>query len=200
MPHVLKTCSYANVSCVLTCSHSLHAYVLTCQRSCMLTCSRANVSCVPMCSRANMPCVLTCSRVNVPCVLTCLTCLCILVPCVLTCSRSNIPCALTDNLSYVLTYKKYPKAFFFEVKLIFRSVLYWDEKRLLIKVEARRVTKNASRHNESFKILIPQIHLGFVISLINNRRGSCQTHKKQFFEKVVNGLMPIFSKYSILDV
>ena len=65
-------------------------------------------------------------------------------------------------------------------KSTFCPVLYWDEKSLLIKVEARRVTRNASRHNESFKILISQIHLGFVISLINNRCGSCQTHAKRF--------------------
>ena len=41
VPCVLKTCSRANVPC-------------------MLTCSRANALCVLMCSRANVPCVLTC--------------------------------------------------------------------------------------------------------------------------------------------
>ena len=126
----------------------------------------------------------------VPCLLK--TCSSANVPCVLTYSRANVPCALTGNLPCVLTYRKYQQVFLFEVKLIFCPVLYWDEKSLLIKVEARRVTRNASRHNESFKISISQIHLGFFISLINNRCRFCQTHKKQFFAKIVNGLTPIY--------
>ena len=73
MPYVLKTCSRANVPCVLTCS-------------------RAKVPCVLMCSRANVPCVLTCSRANVPCVLTCSHAN---VCCVLTCSRASVSCVLT---------------------------------------------------------------------------------------------------------
>ena len=66
VPCVLKTCSRANVSCVLTCS-------------------RANVPCVLTCSRANVPCVLTCTRANVPYVLTCQ---CALRAYVLTCQRA----------------------------------------------------------------------------------------------------------------
>ena len=73
VPCVLKTCSYANVPCVLTCS-------------------RANMSCVPTCLRANTPCVLTCSRANMPCVLMYS---CVLRAYVLTCSRVNVPCELT---------------------------------------------------------------------------------------------------------
>ena len=33
VPCVLKTCSRANVPCVLTCQRALHAYVLTCKRA-----------------------------------------------------------------------------------------------------------------------------------------------------------------------
>ena len=51
VPCMLKTCSRANMPC-------------------MLTCSRSNVSCVLTCSLANVPCVFTCSRAKVPCVLT----------------------------------------------------------------------------------------------------------------------------------
>ena len=131
-----------------------------------------------MCLGTHVPMCLTCSRANVPCVLTC--------------SRANVPCALTGNLPCVLTYIKYQRVFFFEVKLIFCSSLYWDEQSLLIKVEARRVTRNASKLNKFLKILISQIHLGFIISVIINRCGSCQIHKKQPFTKLVNDLIPIY--------
>ena len=72
VPCVLKTCSRANVPCVLTCS-------------------RGNVPCVLTCSRANIPCVLTCSRASVPCVLTYSLAY---VPCVLTLSLKSVPCVL----------------------------------------------------------------------------------------------------------
>ena len=73
VPCVLKTCSRANVPCVVTCS-------------------RGNVPCVLTCSRANIPCVLTCSRASVPCVLTYSLAY---VPCVLTLSLKSVPCVLT---------------------------------------------------------------------------------------------------------
>ena len=94
VPRVLKTCSHANVSCVLTANVS-----------CMLTCSRANVPCLLTCSRANMPYVFTCSRANVPCVLAC--------------SSANVPCALTGNLPCVLTCRKYQQVFFSSFHLSF---------------------------------------------------------------------------------
>ena len=92
------------------------SYVLTCQCACVLTCSCANLSWVLACSRANVSTVIKCSRANVPCV------------------RGDVPC--------VLTYKRYLQ-FFFQVKLFFRPIFYWDEKSLWNKVEARRVTTNA---------------------------------------------------------
>ena len=52
--YMLKTCSRANVPCVLT---SPRANV-----PCVLTCSRANVISVLACSRAKAPYVLTCSH------------------------------------------------------------------------------------------------------------------------------------------
>ena len=71
--------------------------------------------------------------------------------------------------AYMLTWQQLSTVFF-EVKLFFCPVFYWDDKSLLIKVEARRVTRNAFRHNGSFKIMISQNQLGFVvIRLINNR-------------------------------
>ena len=57
---VLKTCSRANIPCVLTCS-----------RASVLTWSRANVPCVLMCSRANVPYLLTYLRALHAYVLTC---------------------------------------------------------------------------------------------------------------------------------
>ena len=125
------------------------SYVLTCQCACVLTCScsnlswvlacsRANVSTVIKCSCANVPCMLTCSHVNVPCVLLYSLAN---VPGVLTCSRANVPCVRGD-VPCVLTYKRYLQ-FFFQVKLFFRPIFYWDEKSLWNKVEARRVTTNA---------------------------------------------------------
>ena len=72
VPCVLKTCSRANVPCVVTCSCG-------------------NVPCVLTCSRANIPCVLTCSRASVPCVLTYSLAY---VPCVLTLSLKSVPCVL----------------------------------------------------------------------------------------------------------
>ena len=70
MPCVLKTCSRANVPCVLTCSRALPAYVPVypvCLRAHVPTCFaclRANVLCALMRSRAIVPCVLTCQRAN----------------------------------------------------------------------------------------------------------------------------------------
>ena len=103
------------------------SYVLTCQCACVLTCSCANLSWVLACSRANVSTVIKCSCANVPCMLTCSH---VNVPCV----RGDVPC--------VLTYKRYLQ-FFFQVKLFFRPIFYWDEKSLWNKVEARRVTTNA---------------------------------------------------------
>ena len=54
VPCVIKTCSCANLPCVLSCSRANVPYVLTY--------SRANVSCMLMCSCANVPWVLTCQR------------------------------------------------------------------------------------------------------------------------------------------
>ena len=45
--------------------------LLNCVPFVLKTCSRANVPCVLTCSRANVLFVVTCSRANVPCVLTC---------------------------------------------------------------------------------------------------------------------------------
>ena len=89
MPHMLKTCSLANMSCVLTCSRALCAYMLMC-----LACLRAHVTCMLTCSRANMLCVLTSSSANVPCVLT-----------------GNLPCEPM--------YRKYQQVFFSSFHLSF---------------------------------------------------------------------------------
>ena len=82
VPCVLKTCSRANVPCVLTCSRTNMPCVLTC-----LACSHANVPCVLTCSCVNLSCLLTCSRANVPFVLTCSRAngSCVLVPTYLAC-------------------------------------------------------------------------------------------------------------------
>ena len=179
VPRVLKTCSRA-----------LRAYILKC-----LACLRATLPCMLTCSYANVPCVLTCSPANVLCLLTS--------------SRANVPCALTGNLSCMLTYRKYQHVFF-RVKLTFWHALYWDEKNLKKpvkvasrrvtrrgsqrsrpeEVEARSVTRNASKHNE----------MGFVISLNNDRCGSRQTHRKQFFAKIVNSFMQIYYFLKILHI
>ena len=95
VPFVLKTCSCANMPCVLTCSRTkclacLHAYMptyLACScayvptrlvylRACvssMLTCLCANVSCVLTRSRANVPWVPCLIWLALPCdhLLTC---------------------------------------------------------------------------------------------------------------------------------
>ena len=66
MPCVLKTCSRANVTCVLTCSRANVPCVLTCSRAnvlCMLTCSRANVL---MWSRANVLVLMPLFSVSLP--------------------------------------------------------------------------------------------------------------------------------------
>ena len=162
-----------------------------------LACLRSHVATCLAHLRAHMPTCLACLCAHVP---TCLACLLAHVPTCPTCSHANVPYVLTCQPSLRTNWKlalrahlqKVSTGLFFGVKLIICPVLYWDEESLLIKVEARRVIRNASRHNESFKILISQIHLGFVISLINSRCGSCQTYNKQFFAKTVNGLIPIF--------
>ena len=51
--------------------HMENKSLLNCVPCVLKTCSRANVPCVLTCSRANVPCVLTCTRANVPYVLTC---------------------------------------------------------------------------------------------------------------------------------
>ena len=89
MPWVLKTCSGANVPCVLTCPRTNALCVLTCSRAnapCVLTCLRAHVPCVLTCSRANVSCILTCSRTNASCVLAYLRALRAYV---LTCQRAS---------------------------------------------------------------------------------------------------------------
>ena len=152
--------SRANESCMLTCSRANEPYVLKCQRALhalVLTCKfvlRAHVATCLTCSRAHMA---TCFVWLHAHVVTCLACLAHELATCLACSRTE-----TIN-SFCFLF------FFFEVKLFFCPVLYWDEKSLLIKVEARRVTRNALRHNGSCKIMISQSQLGFVISLINNR-------------------------------
>ena len=99
------------------------------------------------CLHANVPCVHTCSRGNVPSVLSC-----VYMPCV--------PCTLTWQI-FICFY-------FFEVKLFFCPVLYWDEKSLFIEKEARRITRNALVLKGSSKIMVSQIHLRFFINLTNN--------------------------------
>ena len=130
---------------VPTCLACLHAHVPTCVKF-----SLVHVPTYFACLRAHVRTYFACSRASMPCMFSCSHGN---VLCVLTCSRGN---------SY--------QQFFFEVKLFFCPVFYWDDKSLLIKVEARRVTRNAFRHNGSFKIMISQNQLGFVvIRLINNR-------------------------------
>ena len=80
VPCVLKTCSRADVPCVLTCS--------AVNVPCVLRFSRADVPSVLKWSRANVPCVLTCSHANVPCVLRC--------------SRADVPCVLAYSRAKVL--------------------------------------------------------------------------------------------------
>ena len=87
-PFVLKTCSCANMPCVLTCPPAMQAYMLTYQVPCVLTCLHANVSCVLMCLRANAPCVLTCLRVFHAHVLMCQR---VLRAYALTCQRALSP-------------------------------------------------------------------------------------------------------------
>ena len=118
MPCVLKTCSHADVPCVLacngcqrvlrayvlTCQHVLHAHVLTWQCplcAYVFTCSSANVSCVLTCSRDKAPYVLTCSRANLLCVLSCSH---VSMSSVLIYSRVNVACELMcshTNMSWV---------------------------------------------------------------------------------------------------
>ena len=80
--------------------------LLNCVPCVLKTCSRANVPCVLTCSRANMLCVLKCSRANVSCVLACqrvlgayvVTCQCALRAYVLMCKR-----AILNNVnSYIM--------------------------------------------------------------------------------------------------
>ena len=72
VPCVLKTCSRANMTCVLTCQRTLRAYMLMCQRV-----SRALRAYVPKCTEClrakyvKMTCALFYSCVNVACEVTC---------------------------------------------------------------------------------------------------------------------------------
>ena len=86
VPCVLKTCSHADVLCVLMCSHASAPYTRTC--------SLANVPCALAWSLSNVPCVLTCSRGNVSFVLACQDALC---PYVLTCKVASRALALTGQ-------------------------------------------------------------------------------------------------------
>ena len=75
VPCMLKTCSRANVLCVITFSGANVSCVLPCSRAnvpCWLTCSCANVLWVLMYSRVNLACELTWSYANIPWV-PCLT-------------------------------------------------------------------------------------------------------------------------------
>ena len=148
---------------VLMFQRVLRAYIPTC-----LACLRAHVSTCLACWCANVLCVFTCQRVFRAYVQSALRVLVLTWQCplrayMLTCPRTlralpaNWQSALRAHVQKVST-----------VKFFFCPVFYQDEKTLLIKVEARRVT-NASRHDGSCKILISQIILGFIISLINNR-------------------------------
>ena len=126
-----------------------------------LACLRAHA---PMCLAYLLAHVPTCVKFSLVHELTYFACSRASMPCMFSCSRGNVLCVLTCSRGN--SYQQ----FFFEVKLFFCPVFYWDDKSLLIKVEARRVTRNAFRHNGSFKIMISQNQLGFVvIRLINNR-------------------------------
>ena len=114
---VLKTCSRANIPCVLTCS-----------RASVLTWSRANVPCVLMCSRANVPYlltylralhayVLTCQRALHAYVFRCQRALCAYVlmflaseraqvPTCFACLSAHVPTCLACLLAHLLTYLK----------------------------------------------------------------------------------------------
>ena len=73
----------------------------------------------------------------------------------------------------------------------------------MIKVEARRVTRNASRYDGSFKTLIFQIDLGFAISLINDWHfidvDPVKHIRSSLFAKTLNGLMSIYYFLKILN-
>ena len=126
-----------------------------------LACLRAHA---PMCLAYLLAHVPTCVKFSLVHELTYFACSRASMPCMFSCSHGNVLCVLTCSRGN--SYQQ----FFFEVKLFFCPVFYWDDKSLLIKVEARRVTRNAFRHNGSFKIMISQNQLGFVvIRLINNR-------------------------------
>ena len=126
-----------------------------------LACLRAHA---PMCLAYLLAHVPTCVKFSLVLELTYFACSRASMPCMFSCSHGNVLCVLTCSRGN--SYQQ----FFFEVKLFFCPVFYWDDKSLLIKVEARRVTRNAFRHNGSFKIMISQNQLGFVvIRLINNR-------------------------------
>ena len=127
-----------------------------------LACLRAHA---PMCLAYLLAHVPTCVKFSLVHELTYFACSRASMPCMFSCSHGNVLCVLTCSRGN--SYQQ----FFFEVKLFFCPVFYWDDKSLLIKVEARRVTRNAFRHNGSFKIMISQNQLGFVvIRLINNRQ------------------------------
>ena len=201
---------------MLTSQCALHAYVLTSQRvlrTYMLTCRRALRAYMLTCQRALSSLLFTCQRILRAYVHTCERILRAHVPACLACSRAHMGTCFACLHAHVATCQstlraKWQRAFhphvqklstvFFEVKLFFCPVFYWDEKSLLIKVEARRVTRNAFRHNGSFKIMISQNQLGFVvIRLINNRHFigvdpvKHIKSRKQFFAKIVNALLPI---------
>ena len=125
--HVLTcfTCSYDHVSTCLACLRAqfekcpalLSAYMPTC-----LACLPGHVlSCLTY-PRAKVPCLVTCSRANVP-----------FMPCLLKWQR-----ALRKSITYHV--QKVYKVFLSEIVLL--HCLYWNEKILLNKVDARGVTRN----------------------------------------------------------
>ena len=107
------------------------------------------------------------------------------------------PACVLGQLAKYLAYSPTESicSFFFQVKLFFCDVLYWDEKTLWNKVETRRVTwsalspdlSRAFRHKWSSKILISQMHLGFLVNFTGNWHSidmdSMKHIKSRFWQK-----------------
>ena len=82
VPCVLKTCSRANVPCVVTCPACLRAHVLT-----SLAYLRAHVPACLVCLRTHLPTSLACLRSHLK---ACLTCLRAHVPKCFACLRAHV--------------------------------------------------------------------------------------------------------------
>ena len=132
-----RTCLACLRTYVPTCPACLHAHVPTC-----LMCSRVHVPISLLCLRAHMPKYLACSRASMPCVFSRSHSN---VLCVLTCSRSNVPMCLARKVATCLACSRTEviNSFFWSEIVLLPCLLYWDDKSLLIKVEVRRVTRNA---------------------------------------------------------